>query len=140
MANTCGRKRNEDEGYFESMKIISHIEEDGCPVLLDDGDKWIDNRMEPIVRVGGEPFESHYESECHLETYIADPQRSFVKPLYLMSDKWGDGAWWVADFIACFLLDLGFNLSHSTKAMNVAFWTMLPEGVSRHLSMSLPVR
>ena len=45
------------------MKIISHIEEDGCPVLLDDGDKWIDNRMEPIVRVGGEPFESHYESD-----------------------------------------------------------------------------
>ena len=92
--------------------------------------------MEPIVRVGGEPFESHYESEFHLETYIADPRRSFVKPLYQMSDKWVDGAWWVADFLACFLLDLGFNLSNPTKAMSVAFWTMFPEGVSRHLSVS----
>ena len=118
------------------MRIINHIEEDPATAFLDDDEKWLDNRLEPIVRIGGEPFESHYESEFHIETYIADPRRSFVKPLYQMSDKWVDGAWWVADFLACFLLDLGFNLSNPTKAMSVAFWTMFPEGVSRHLSVS----
>ena len=110
------------------MKIINHIEEDVNPIFLDADEKWLDDRQEPIVRIGGEPFESHYESEFHIETYIADPRRSFVKPLCQMSDKWVDGAWWVADSLACFLLDFGFNLSNPTKAMSVAFWTMFPEG------------
>ena len=115
------------------MRIINHTEADANPAFLDDDEKWMDNRNEPIVRVGGEVYESHYESECHLETYVADPRRSFVEPLYLNSSKWVDGAWWVTDFLACLFLDLGFGLAHPTKAMIIAFWTMFPEGVSRHL-------
>ena len=118
------------------MRIINHIETDTNPTFWDDDDKWMDNRNEPIVRIGGKVYESHYESDCHLETYIADPRRSFVKPLYLKFDEWADGAGWLADFLACFLLDLGFDLVHPTKAMIVAFWTMFPEEVSRNLSMS----
>lgn len=118
------------------MKIINHIKEDTNPIFLDNAEKWLDNRQEPIVRIGGEVFESHYESECHLETYIADPRRSFVKPLYLASEKWADGAWQIADFLACFFLDLGLNLECPTKAMGSAFWTMFPECVSRHLFKS----
>ena len=118
------------------MRIINHLEDDANPEFLDDDEKWLDNRMEPIVRIGGEVFESHYEDECQLETYIADPRRSFVKPLYQESEKWTEGAWQIADFLTCFLIDLGFNLERPSKAMIVAFWTMFPEGVSRHLSMS----
>ena len=118
------------------MKIINHIEEDSNPGFLDDDEKWLDNRNEPIVRIGGEVFESHFAPEESLGTYIADPQRSFLRPLYHVVDKWREGAWQVAEFIVCLLLDLGFNLAHPTKAMIVAFWTMFPEGVSSHLSMS----
>ena len=112
------------------MRIINHIETDTNPTFWDADDKWMDNRNEPVVRIGGEVYESHYESDCHLETYIADPRRSFVKPLYLELDKWVDGAGWLADFLACFLLDLGFDLVHPTKAMIVAFWTMFPRFLS----------
>ena len=118
------------------MKIINHIEEDTNPTFLDDAEKWLDNRQEPIVRIGGEAFESHFAPEGLLESYIADPRRSFVKLLYQESEKWTEGAWQIADFLTCFLLDLGFNLERPTKAMIVAFWTMFPEDVSRHLSKS----
>ena len=49
MANTCGRKRNEDEGFSESMKIINHVEEHVDPVFLDADEKWLDNRQVPFV-------------------------------------------------------------------------------------------
>ena len=132
----CGRKRNEDEGFSESMKIINHIEEDRCPVLLDDEDKWIDNRMEPIVRVGGEPFESHFEPEFGVESFIVDPRRSLVRPVYARVDEYAEGAWQVADFLVQLIQDLGFNTECPDKAKQVAFWTMMPFGVSRHLEKS----
>ena len=119
------------------MKIINHIEEDPVvPTFLDDSKKWLDNRQEPIVRIGGEVFESHYRDECKLETYITDPRRSFVRPLYHESKGWIEGLWPVAELLICFLRDLGFDLDHPAKAMSVAFWTMFPECVWHHLSAS----
>ena len=118
------------------MKIINHIEEDRCPVLLDDEDKWIDNRMEPIVRVGGEPFESHFEPEFGVESFIVDPRRSLVRPVYARVDEYAEGAWQVADFLVQLIQDLGFNTECPDKAKQVAFWTMMPFGVSRHLEKS----
>ena len=35
------------------MRIINHIETDTNPTFRDDDDKWMDNRNEPFVRVGG---------------------------------------------------------------------------------------
>ena len=35
------------------MRIINHIEADTNPTFWDDDDMWMDNRNEPIVRVGG---------------------------------------------------------------------------------------
>ena len=32
------------------MRVINHIEEDVNPEFLDDDEKWLDNRQEPIVR------------------------------------------------------------------------------------------
>lgn len=32
------------------MRMINLMEEDANPAFLDDGEKWLDNRLEPIVR------------------------------------------------------------------------------------------
>jgi hypothetical protein len=32
------------------MRIINHVEEDSAPAFLDADEKWLDNRLEPIVR------------------------------------------------------------------------------------------
>ncbi len=118
------------------MKIINHIEEDRCPVLLDDEDKWIDNRLEPVVRIGGEPFESHFEPECGIESFIVDPRRSLVRSVYARVDEYAEGAWQVADFLVQLIQDLGFDTECPDKAKQGAFWTMMPFGVSRHLEKS----
>ena len=118
------------------MRIINHIEKDIAPVFLDDEDKWIDNRTESVVRIGGEAFESHFEPEWGIESFIVDPRRSLVRPVYARVCECAEGAWQVADFLSQLILDLGLDTECPDKAQQVAFWTMMPFGVSRHLTKS----
>ena len=74
------------------MRIINHIEKDIAPVFLDDEDKWIDNRTESVVRIGGEAFESHFEPEWGIESFIVDPRRSLVRPVYARVCECAEGA------------------------------------------------
>ena len=119
------------------MRIINHIETDATPTFWDYDDKWMDNRNEPVVRIGGEVFESHYEPEynCY-ESYIVDPRRSLCRAVYARVSEYEAGAWQIADFLTCLLEDIGLRTNSVTRASQVAFWTMFPHGVNRHLEKS----
>ncbi len=119
------------------MRIINHIETDATPTFWDDEDKWIDNRNEPVVRIGGEVFESHYSpEECYYESYIADPRRSFCRPVYENAEDYEPGDWQTADFFIHLVMDVGLIACSSRMARQVAFWTMFPAFVEPHLSLS----
>ena len=122
---------------FDVMRIINHIETDANPTFWDCDDKWMDNRNEPVVRIGDEVFECHYEPECNChESYIVDPRRSLCRAVYARVSEFETGAWPIADFLICLLADIGLCVSSVTRALQVAFWTMFPHGVNWHLEKS----
>lgn len=118
------------------MKIISAFDvDDDMP--MDASDQEIDNRLDPVVRCGGEPFEYHYEFDCyHLVSFIVDPRRSLVRKVQAKIEEYEAGDWYASDFSYALLRSLGIEKPNVGMAEQMAFLSMLPRSVSRCLATS----
>lgn len=118
------------------MKIISAFDvDDDMP--MDASDQEIDNRLDPVVRCGGEPFEYHYEFDRYqLVSFIVDPRRSLVRKVQAKIDEYDDDDWYASDFSYALLRSLGIMKSNVGMAEQMAFLSMLPRSVSRCLATS----
>ena len=118
------------------MKIISAFDvDDDTP--MDASDQEIDNRLDPVVRCGGEPFEYHYEFEFNqLLSFIVDPRRSLVRKVQAKIEEYEAGDWYASDFRYALLRSLGIEQPNVGMAEQMAFLSMLPRSVSRCLATS----
>ena len=92
----------------------------------------MDNRSEPVVRIGGEPFECRYEFDSYeISNFICDPSRSFVRQVYAAQDKVVPEFWSFTGFVEHLAKALGLKVDNSPgNAMIVAYWTMFPHFLS----------
>lgn len=118
------------------MKLIStFLDWDDVP--MDASDQEIDNRRDPVVRCGGEPFEYHYEFEFNqLLSFIVDPRRSLVRKVQAKLDEYVGGDWYASDFCFALLRSLGIEKEKVGMPEQMAFSAMLPNSVSRCLATS----
>ncbi len=120
------------------MKVIFHHGYDGGNDEEQYGDPEVDNRAQPIIRKGCEPFKSCYDIEwgyhvCH----VVNPSRSLAKPVAdLLDGNIGEPHWTVCDMLSVLIADMGINRRHPSREDAVAFWTMFPDGVAEALSNS----
>ena len=120
------------------MKVIFHCGYDGVPVESIYDDCFLDNRQEPVVRIGGELFKSCYDIEWGCSRlHIIDPSRSLAAPILEILD-WDNGEpnWMTYDCLSRLIADMGINRRHPSREDAVAFWTFFPDGVSSVLSNS----
>ena len=116
------------------MKVIRYYNEVTEEPLDDNwwGDRQdgfiMDNRNEPVVRVGGEPFEFRYDYDyCQWAHFICDPSRSFVRQVYAARDMNMADFWSFAQFVDNLARALGYIMDDFPgNAMIASFWTMFP--------------
>ena len=99
----------------------------------DRGDDFImDNRQEPIVRIGGEPFECRYDFDYYeIANFICDPSRSFVRQVSAASEKEVSMFWSFDCFVVYLAKALGHKMDNSPgNAMLASYWTMFPRFLS----------
>ncbi len=117
------------------MKVIFHHGYDGSDERqYDEPD--LDNRLEPIIRKGGDLFLNRFEIEESMwRSHLVDPSRSLVSPVLERMD-WGEGEpnWAVCDCLSVLIADMGIERWHPVLSDQVAFWTMFPDGVAEALS------
>ena len=118
------------------MRVVTYIDGDADPNPWDMEGKWIDNREEPIVRIGGEVFECRFNPECGAESFICDPRRSLVRPVFNALQQYAPGRFETADFLFYLMMALGFDLKNLDYATMMAFQSMFPRVASEHLWLS----
>ena len=99
------------------MKVIFHCGYDGAPVESIYDDCFLDNRQEPVVRIGGEPFKSCYDIEWGCSRlHIIDPSRSLAAPILEILD-WDNGEpnWMTYDCLSRLIADMGINRFSQTE-------------------------
>ena len=120
------------------MKVIRHYIEMSEDPPDDNwwgnrGDGFImDNRDEPVVRIGGEPFECRYDFDYYqIANFICDPTRSLVCQVYAATDKVVADFWSFTGFVEHLAKALGLRIDNCPgNAMIVAYWTMFPRFLS----------
>ena len=93
----------------------------------------LDNRIEPIIRCGGEPFKSCYDlDEFFYRCQIVDPRRSVAGTVigFIADGLVDDLGWEECSMLAHLAFDLGIAFNRPSLESDVAFWTMFPDGVA----------
>ena len=103
------------------------------------GEPEVDNRTQPIIRKGGEPFKSCYDLEwCYHVCHVIDPARSLAIPVLNLMDWKSTGiSWAVCDRLYVLIPDMGISRRKLSREDIVAFWTMFPGAVAEALSESV---
>lgn len=118
------------------MKIYFPCKHDEEPDVLWSDDCVLDNRSEPVVRRGGEPFKNCYDIEegAH-RSHIVDPSRSLAKPIIdLLNGCIKEPHWDECDCLSVLIADMDIKREHPLREDVVAFWTIFPDGVAEALS------
>ena len=119
------------------MKVMFHCGYDGIPDESWYDDCFLDNRNEPVVRKGGEPFKSCYDIEwCYHISHVVDPSRSLAEPIVRLFDGQlvSDPHWSTCDCLSVLIADLGIERRQPTREDRIAFWTLFPDGAAEALS------
>ena len=121
------------------MKVNFYHGYDGGNDERQYGDPEVDNRTQPIIRMGSEPFKSCYDLEwCYHVCHVIDPARSLAIPVLNMMDWKSTGvSWSVCDMLYVLISDMGINGRNLSRTDIVAFWTMFPGAVAEALSESV---
>ena len=121
------------------MKVNFYHGYDGGNDERQYGDPEVDNRTQPMIRKGSEPFKSCYDLEwCYHVCHVIDPSRSFVIPVLNMMDWKRTGvSWSVCDMLYVLISDMGIDGRNLSRENIVAFWTMFPGAVAEALSESV---
>ena len=118
------------------MKVNFYHGYDGGDDERQYGDPDFDNRLEPIIRTGGDPFKSCYDIEwCYHVCHVIDPARSLAASVInLMDGNYRDPHWDICDILSVLIVDMGINRRHLSSKDAIAFWTMFPDGVAEALA------
>lgn len=114
------------------MKLIFHNGEDGGQDELGYGDPVLDNREEPVLRAGGEPFKSCCNTECgYYVCHVVDPSRSLAKPVVdWVEGKTEEPSWVTYDTLSCLVADMDIRRRDPAWGDIVAFHTLFPAGTA----------
>lgn len=112
-----------------------------APQSCDDIDDCIlDNRDEPVIRVGGEPITTYYDVEWYYYVkHIIDPARSLVRPILELLKDTDRKLWPTCDFLHQIAYDLGLQRRDRQPVPRnsvIAFHTIFPHGTEDILSDS----
>ena len=120
------------------MKVFFHCGYDGIPDETWYDDCFLDNREEPIIRKGGDPFKDCYDIEWSYHiSHVVDPCRSLTHPVIkLLDGNYRETHWTACDCLSVLIADMEVNRRYPSREDVIAFWTMFPDGVAEALSNS----